>query len=133
MLLLGRVFVSIFLLGGMMLTSMQCTTANYDDLQLTTGVDDFDPVDDVSTFETDQETIYLTGTLRNAPADTEIRAAWYYMEDGEEFLDEATLETGSTDFYFSLPKPADGWETGDYEVRLYIYDDKEETLTFRIE
>ena len=130
---MGRILSAIMLLGGMIMAQVQCSTANFDNLQMTTDVDDAQPVDNVDTFDAEQEIVYATGTLSNAPSDTEITAEWYYMEDGETYIDSATLETGSTDFYFSLTQPADGWEPGMYEVRFYIYDDLEETLTFTIE
>jgi len=47
--------------------------------------------------------------------------------------DDASMETGSTEFYFSLSRPVDGRDPCDYEIRPRIYDNLEETLSFRIE
>ncbi len=131
--LIGRIVSLVMMLGGVIMASVQCSTANFGDVQLTTGIDDYQPIDEVEAFDTDQETVFVAGELRNAPSGTEISAEWYYMEDEETYIDGAMMETGSTDFYFSLSQPDDGWPEGSYEVRLYINNELEETLPFTIE
>ncbi len=87
------------------------------------------------TFSTDTPEIYVVGMLENASGTTNLKSEWYYIEEGEEFIDSAEVQTeeSNTEFYFNLNKPDDDWPVGSYEVRLFINGEHQETLEFEIE
>ncbi|MFP4457047.1 MAG: hypothetical protein ACLFPS_05250 [Clostridia bacterium] len=106
--------------------------ANYRDLAMAKSVNEEPVYTDV--FATDTPVIYATGIIENVAEPIIAKAEWYYTENKEEFIDSAELELEEeTDFYFSLSSPDDGWPKGSYEVRLFINDELQETVEFKVE
>jgi hypothetical protein len=81
---------SIFLIGllaSLFACEMSVTTARLSNLQLCSELTEKGAcVQDVNEFEMQPDTIYVTGSLSNAPKGTEIRYYWYQILDDEVFL-----------------------------------------------
>lgn len=131
-------FLSLLLLISFSACSFSATTANFKDLQVASEVDEdtYTPVTVTTNFNMDSPIIYVTGSANNAPEGTVIKAEWLYTEqDPEISIDSTTIELTEvdTDFYFSLSRPDNGWPSGNYETKLYIDDEYEESVTFQVE
>ncbi len=78
---------------------------------------------------------YLIVELKNADDDTELKAVWTLVESGGETvntrLDETIIKTGSGTITFSLDGDED-WQGGQYQVELYLNDEKHDTFRFTI-
>ncbi len=84
-----------------------------------------------------EDTFYLLGDLSNAPEDTTLKASWVAVEAQDvaanTVIDEATLETGSGAFTFSLENNLPLWPPGRYKVDLSMNDELQQTLEFQVE
>lgn len=117
--------------------SASVSTANYQDLQTASEIDQTTnkAVTATSTFTTTTPTIYVTGSINNAPEGTKIKAEWFYLEnDPDVLINDVTLDLKeiNTNFNFSLSKPTAGWPKGQYEVKLYIDDKYSKSVNFEV-
>lgn len=122
---------------GLAACEFEFTTANFSNLTMASEVDQQNkPVTKTSAFSTTSPVIYVAGTLSNAPSGTVIKSEWYYLEeDPAVFIDGSQLavEDTSTDFYFSLSIPDNGWPAGRYAVKLFIGETEKSSLDFTVE
>ena len=127
--------MSVIVLLALLVASCSFTTANLADLKMASDVQDNLPVTVTNVFETNSPMIYATGTLKNAPEGTLLKAEWYYIESSPEtFIDSSTLTSVdvNTSFSFSLSIPDDGWPSGNYEVRFFVDDTASDILAFSV-
>lgn len=122
--LMSAIFLSIIILSFTAIGA-ECSfsTANLSEYTMCTGVekDTYKPVGATDTFKPDTPTIYVTTKLANAPSDTLVKFDWYYLEDGETFIDGVEVKADGTRYLMSnLSKPTKGWPTGKYEVRVFL-------------
>jgi serine protease Do len=107
------------------------STANIADARLTK---DEAGTQATSTFNPD-DTFYLIVDLANAPDSTTVKAEWTAVSvDGaapNTVLDDVALTSGSGTLTFDLTNNTP-WPAGDYKVDLYLNDELERTLTFRV-
>ena len=118
--------------------SVSVTTANYQDINMASAVDEatYEPITVTDVFATDTPVFYLTATLENAPEETLAGAEWYYMDgDDEVFIDSVEIESveTTTALVFSLASPPDGWPVGEYMVKLFIDREYDQTVYFSVE
>jgi uncharacterized RDD family membrane protein YckC len=85
------------------------------------------PVDQTTTFDQTQETIYLTFAASHARPGAELRAVWTAVNVGavappNTVIDEArlTLERGSESGVFTLRRSGSRWAPGEYRAELYL-------------
>lgn len=91
----------------------------------------FQPINPTSTFQSNAPFIHATAELRDAPANTRMRARWY--PPGQDSLD-FDLETDGTRWVdFRLTPTPDGFPTGDYRVEIYVNDELADTKFFVVE
>jgi serine protease Do len=87
-----------------------------------------------STFNPD-DTFYLIVDLANAPDSTTVKAEWTAVSvegvDPNTLLDDVTLTSGDGILTFDLTNN-NPWPAGEYKVDLYLNDELERTLTFRV-
>lgn len=82
-----------------------------------------------------EDTFYLIVNLANASDSTTVKAEWTAVSvEGaapNTVLDDVILTSGSGTLTFDLTNN-NRWPTGDYQVDLYLNDELERTLTFRV-
>jgi hypothetical protein len=70
--------------------------------------------------------------LHNAPNDTKVQFAWYYLGQDRIAIDAVTLssgdEIGSLKMNSSLNRPNKGWPSGEYEVVITILGTEKEPI-----
>jgi len=100
------------------------TTANIDNVKMCTSISDNQCPSDNPVFNTYTAEIFLSCQLNNAPENTEVEFAWYYLGQSKIAIDAVKLNSGSNigtlNLQSSLSKPFNGWPVGDYEVVLSI-------------
>lgn len=117
--------------------SFSVSTANFQNLKMASSIDEdsMEPIAVTDVFSPTTPVIYLTGTLKNSPDDTVIKAEWRYVEN-EPAVDidsaESVTKDINTDFQFNISIPDNGWPIGKYEVKLYINDEAEKTVSFEV-
>ncbi len=89
----------------------------------------------VTTTFTPDNTFYLLVDLANAPDGTKVKASWTAVNaagaDPNTHLDDVELTAGSSTLTFDLAN--DGpWPAGDYKVELYLNDELDRTLDFKV-
>jgi hypothetical protein len=106
------------------ITACSLTTANIDDVKVCTSITDNQCLADNSLFTTNTPEIYISCHLNNAPENTEVEFAWFYLGQEKMAIDAVKLSSGSNigtlNLQSSLSKPTNGWPQGDYEVVLSI-------------
>ena len=117
--------------------SFSITTANFTNIQVATQVDSSNrPIKTTNVLATDSEMIYVTGTLKNAPEGTVIKALWIYHTESDESIDidsaSLDIKDSTTDFSFSLSIPDSGWPIGKYEVKLFIDEKYKQSVYFEV-
>lgn len=83
---------------------------------------DFEPIGATTTFDAEEEKIYVAIQTKNFVQERQITAEWVYV-DTDTFIDEVdyTAEKGINNIAFHLERPASGfWPEGDYEIRIFI-------------
>jgi hypothetical protein len=139
--------LAVLSLGILGLSLMSCsaevsfTTARLSEITMAKGIDEttYKPVEKTSTFSVDTPEIFLSAKFSNAPADTEIKSEWVYVEgEAEELrdylIDSVSIDVSGTDYlFFSMPMPQQGWPRGQYEVTLYIDGKEAETVPFTVQ
>lgn len=87
-------------------------------------------------FTNTKDIIYATAEIGDAPKNTNIKAAWYYLGiKGEEVLvnSKEKILTGPQNMIFAIRKPSKGpWPTGRYEIRLYVNGKENLSVPFTI-
>lgn len=100
------------------------TTANVDDVKVCTSISDNQCPSDNPSFTTSTPEIYISCHLNNAPENTEVEFAWFYLGQQKIAIDAVKLNSGSNigtlNLQSSLSKPFNGWPQGDYEVVISI-------------
>ena len=121
------------------------TTGLLSDATMAMAVDDDNrPVNPTNVFPTDAEGFFCSFKISKAPPDTRIKAEWIYVggdvegEIGENYtieVDNGTAEgTGYTHAVLVLPPIPDyEWPRGDYKVVLYVDDEEELSVPFKVE
>ncbi|MEM7114089.1 MAG: trypsin-like peptidase domain-containing protein [Chloroflexota bacterium] len=84
------------------------------------------------------ETFYAVVTLANAPDDTKVKAIWTAVNVGDVaepnyVLAETELVSGSGNVVFDAVNNNGDWPTGTYKVDLYLNDELDQTLDFRVQ
>ena len=109
------------------------------------GVDDNNrPVDPTGVFSTDAEGFFCSFKLTDAPPDTKIKAEWVYVggeveaQTGKNYTIEVLNATAEGTCYTHVvmplpPIPDYEWPRGDYKVILYVDDQKEVSVPFKVE
>ena len=98
-----------------------------------------EPVEPTNVFTPDTPEIFCSVNLSNAPSDTEVSSEWIYvkseLEDVADYLiDEVSITTDGTRYVpFSVPRPDNGWPTGDYKVVLYLDGNEKTSVTFKVQ
>lgn len=91
------------------------------------------PVTATTTFAPDTAMIYATARVSNAPDETRVRAAFYYLEGGEQLIDDDEVTAGGTrHLSFSLSIPDRGWPAGRYETRFFLNGEEVRRLPFTV-
>jgi hypothetical protein len=103
------------------------STASLSEATMTENVDDnMLPLNSTDVFNIDAPEIHCSVKLSDAPADTEIKGEWIYIEGEEEglknyLIDSTIIITEGTRYLdFSLSIPDNGWPVGEYELILSI-------------
>ncbi len=118
--------INLFALVSVILVLAACsaTTAHVDNVKMCTSVTDNLCNQDNPTFTTTTPEIYCSCNLKNAPENTEVEFAWYYLGDQKIAIDAVTISSGdrigTLDLQTSLSKPFNGWPKGKYEVAISI-------------
>ena len=95
-------------------------------------------IEGVSTFNMSDKDIYLLFEANNLPADTQIRTEWFFVnaDGGKEdkrgefnIKADGTMKSGS----FTFSRPEEGWNPGEYKVRLYFNEKLMKNISFTVE
>ncbi|MFO7537940.1 MAG: trypsin-like peptidase domain-containing protein [Chloroflexota bacterium] len=82
-----------------------------------------------------EDPFYLIVNLANAPDSTTVKAEWTAVSvagaDPNTLLDDVTLTSGDGTLTFDLSSTA-AWPVGEYKVDLYLNDELDRTLDFRV-
>ncbi|MHB8967530.1 MAG: hypothetical protein ACYC57_04635 [Thermoleophilia bacterium] len=94
--------------------------------------------EDAETLPVDTTIIYLSGTIGEVPAGTELTITWRFLGNDdldEQDIDAVVLKTTDTPnvFYSNLESPTDGWPVGDYQIIFELDGKKEATKKFSLE
>lgn len=115
--------------------SFNLTTAGLGDPAVSTAVDltTKAPLEKATIFPADVKTLYATVQLKNAPADTGVKAVFYYLETSRQQIAEETVKAeGSRYLSFSLNPPETAWPVGRYEVEFALNGEVKEKTAFSI-
>ena len=115
--------------------SFNLTTAGIGDPAVSTAVDlnTGAPLEKATIFPADVKTLYATVQLKNGPADTSVKAVFYYLEGTRQQIAEDTVKgEGSRHLSFSLNPPETGWPVGRYEVEFALNGEVKEKTGFSI-
>jgi len=89
------------------------------------------PLEPATIFLSNEETIYCSVALSEAPPLTQVVAQWLYLEQGRTLIRDcvATTDTpGEQSIAFSLSRPRDGWPLGRYEICIAALSPHESAL-----
>ncbi len=80
------------------------------------------PLFPTNQFVSENMEFYGTGRVEGVDEEVQLAVKWYYEDEaiGQASL---TLEERDNDVWFSLTRPDEGWQLGEYEVGVY-YDEK---------
>jgi hypothetical protein len=94
--------------------------------------------ENISVFSLDDPQFTVSCEVTNAPSETKITFAWFYIEAGERLeIDVVSVtlpDSGTYPLHSTLSAPNSGWPTGNYEVVISIdgYEDKTITQRFSV-
>jgi len=130
--------LTLFLVAGcvfLMASSCEVTTANLTDVAMCSETQEFKCAEETDTFATTTPIIYCTAVLNNAVEGTQVTASWYYLEEGETFIDAAAIEASdpTMDLEFSLSKPTNDWPVGNYRVDLQVGSEAPVSTEFEVQ
>ncbi|RLD37836.1 MAG: hypothetical protein DRI74_05580 [Bacteroidetes bacterium] len=84
-------------------------------------------------FNTNTPEIFLSCHLNNAPNDTDVEFAWFYLGQDKIPIDAVVLNSGENigtlNLNSSLIRPNNGWPMGNYEVVITIVGTEKEPIT----
>lgn len=87
-------------------------------------------------FDSQTPLIFTTAEVGDAPKNTSIKAAWYYLGLKDEELEvnsEEKIITGPNNLVFTIQKPANApWPAGRYEIRIYVNGKENLSVPFTI-
>lgn len=91
------------------------------------------PLEKAKIFPADVKTLYATVRLKGGPADTAVKAVFYYLEGQRQQIaeDSATAE-GSRYLSFPLNPPEGGWPVGRYEVEFLLNNEVKEKVGYSV-
>ncbi len=115
--------------------SFNLTTAGLSEPAVSTAVDlnTGAPLEKATIFPADVKTLYATVQLKNGPADTSVKAVFYYLEGNRQQIAEDTVKgEGSRHLSFSLNPPETGWPVGRYEVEFALNGEVKEKTGFSV-
>jgi hypothetical protein len=124
----------VFVLAGCEV-DFHLSTARLSDPAMSTAVDSNSqaPLEKATIFSADVKKLYATIQVKNAPADTKIRAVFSYLEGTRQQIAEDTIAAeGSKYLSFSLNPPESGWPVGRYEVEFYLNNEVKEKIGFSV-
>ncbi len=113
------------------------TTSSLSEVTLTTAVDKkLKPTNATNVFSTNPPRIYCTFKLTMTSPSVAVKAEWIYVNkaDGTEYLINYWMEITKGPQYMAMfvDRPPKGWPKGDYKVVLYVDDEEELSVPFRI-
>lgn len=112
------------LLAVFVFNSCNFSTANVDEVKMCTSITDNQCVSDKPVFDVNTPEIYVSCHLNNAPENTEVEFAWFYLGDDRIAIDALKINSGdqigTLNLQSSLSKPNNGWPVGDYEIVITI-------------
>ena len=92
-----------------------------------------EPIEASSTFTPDTPEIFASAKLSNAPAGTEIKSEWIYVQ-GDLLIDTwSTSAEGTRYISLSITRPDNGWPTGDYKLVLYLDGEEAASVSFKVQ
>lgn len=105
----------------------QATTCKSINLQ--TG----EPIEPTTTFAPDTTQIFGSAKLSNAPAGTEIKSEWIYIQ-GDLLIDSwSTSAEGTQYISSSITRPDSTWPMGDYKLVIYLNGKEAATVPFKVQ
>lgn len=132
-LLLYLVAASLMLAGCE--ASFNLSTASLSEPAMSTAVDGNtkEPLEKATLFPADVKTLYATIKLKSAPADTAVKAVFYYLEGNKQQIAEDTVSAeGGRYLSFSLNPPESGWPVGRYAVEFQLNNEVKERIEFSL-
>ena len=104
--------------------SCNFSTANISDVKMCISIADNQCQADKPVFDTNTPEIFVSCHLNNAPNDTDVEFAWFYLGQERIPIDAVVLNSGeimgTLNLNSSLSKPNNGWPKGDYEIVISI-------------
>ena len=126
------------LAGIMLFQACNYTSATIKNVKMCNQLNGDACSENVNVFSTDDPQFALSCDVTNAPSDTKITFAWFYIEADERLeIDVVSVtlpDAGTYPLHSSLSAPNAGWPTGNYEVVISIdgFEDKTITHGFRV-
>lgn len=129
--------IIIMLIAALTLVTLACggtiSTANIKSARLSVN-ESGSP--EMTTFNQDDQTIYLAITLANAPDDTVVKTSWIAADvegvDLNTLIDETELTSGDGELYFNIANNQ-LWPLGQYKVEIYLNDKLDRTLEYQVQ
>lgn len=91
------------------------------------------PLDKATLFPADVKTLYATIRIKSAPADTAVKAVFYYLEGTRQQIAEDTVSAEGGEYLsFSMNPPETGWPVGRYEVEFLLNNEVKEKVVFSL-
>jgi len=129
------IFVVLLILALLNGGQIGFTTAGLNDVNTATKIDPATnlPTGITATFTPNAPAVYTTFRISNAPPGTRVKSEWFYLENGQK-IDAAEIEATELDqnASFHLSRPNNGFPRGQYEVKLYIDDEYNQSANFEI-
>jgi hypothetical protein len=108
------------------------STAHIDNIKMCSSMIDNQCTSDNPQFNTGTPEIFISCQLKNAPENTNVEFAWYYLGKEKIKIDAVRLNSGdrigTLKLHSSLMHPNNGWPTGEYEVMIRILDTSKEPV-----
>ena len=111
------------------------STANFSNVKMCGSLKNDECSSDNTVFASADPSINTSVTLNNAPSDSKVTFAWYYIDSARTLIgsfdtDLTKVENnGSTySLHCSVNSPEGGWPAGKYEVEMKIHSDNSKPL-----
>ena len=116
--------------------SLPLQTAGLSDPAISTAVDlnTKAPLEVATIFPADTKTLYATVRVKNVPADTGVKAVFYYLEGSRQQIaeDMVKAQEGSRYLGYAFNPPENGWPVGRYEVEFVLNGEVGEKTEFSV-
>ncbi len=114
------------------------TTANVENVKMCKTLDGELCDNSLSVFTPEDNYIYISCNLNNAPDNTVVTFLWKYMDQEEPIIiDEVSLSSSdmgtNLNLSSNLSRPYNGWPTGKYEVEIIIEESQRKPLIQKFE